>query len=203
MDLSDIGIDKGRLCEVIVTTYHEDGSPNAAPMGVIGMGRDRLLLRVHTNTDTWENIRRGGSCVINIVFDPMLFLVCSLHGRHKGPVEVETRRVKKASSVNAPYLVDAHAYLEAELESCKSVQREDVHGSATIAEINMVARGIEILSPFPIAPNRGFFAAVELAIALSRRETRDVKRYMDIIKRTLGAGESKRIEEFVNETLGT
>ncbi len=53
----------------------------------------------------------------------------------------------------------------------------------------------------PTAPSRGFYAAVELAIALSRGRKKDIKPYLDIINKTLPKNESDEIEEFVREYL--
>lgn len=197
MDLRDIGIGEGWLCEAIVTTYHEDGSPNAAPMGVRGGGRDVVVLKVHRDTDTYENILRGRCCVINIVFDPLLFLRCALYGRHKGPSEIEAGDVEPADHVDAPYLVGASAYVEAELEEVEDFAKSDAYGMAMGSKMTLRVRDIRVLSPFPAAPNRGFFAAMELAIALSRGRTEDVPRYMEVIKKTLPEERSLEIEGFV------
>jgi uncharacterized protein len=201
MALSSIGICRGSLSEVIVTTYHSDGAPNAAPMGVLGLSGDNILLRVHRDTDTFENIRREGCCVVNIVFDPLLFLRCALVGRHMGSEVVETLDVLRAEVVSAPYIKAANAYVEAELLSCEYVNREDSFGPASVAKMTLNAVNTVVLSPFPMAPNRGFFAAIEIAVLLSREEGKDVPGYLEVVKKTLPPEESEAVVDFVKNFL--
>jgi hypothetical protein len=201
MDLLDIGIEKESLCEAIITTYHPDGTPNAAPMGIWGASSDVAILRVHRDTDTYENIKRTNCCVINIVFDPILFLRCSLQGRHKGSTEIESVNVEPAVLVNAPYLKAAHAYVQAELKDAEEIKMNDNIGAATIAKMTLQAKDIHVLIPLPTAPNRGFYAAIELAITLSRSRIKDIQPYLDIIKKTLPRAESDTIGDFVKEFL--
>ena len=201
MALSSIGIVEGGLSEAIVTTYHDDGRPNAAPMGVLGLGGEEILLRVHRDTDTFENIGRGGCCVVNIVFDPLLFLRCALVGRHKGSTEIETGDVLRAKVVSAPYLKAASAYVEAELLSCEYVNRKDGFGRVSVAKMTLKAVNTVVLSPFPVAPNRGLFAAIEIAVLLSRGVKKDVKGYLAVIKKTLPPEESEAVVDFVKNFL--
>jgi hypothetical protein len=201
MDLRDIGIKKDSICEAIVTTFHKNGTPNAAPMGILGIERNTVMLKVHKSTDTYVNILRSRCCVINFVFDPLLFLKCALYGKHKGPSEIELQGMKKAYVVEAPYLEHANAYVEAELEKCEEVRKRDEYGSVMVSRMTLKAKNIKILAPFPVAPNRGLFAGIELAIALSRGMTKDVQGHVAVIKKTLPHDESKRIEEFVNNYL--
>ncbi|MFV2040971.1 MAG: DUF447 domain-containing protein [Candidatus Hydrothermarchaeales archaeon] len=202
MVLSSIGICRGRLSEVIVTTYHNDGAPNAAPMGVLGLGGDNILLRVHRDTDTFENIRREGCCVVNVVFDPLLFLRCALVGRHKGSKVVETLDVLRAKVVSAPYIKGTNTYVEAELLSCEYVNSRDSFGPASVAKLTLKAVNIVVLSPFPVAPNRGLFAAIEIAVSLSRGMEKDVQGYLEVVKKTLPPEESEAVVDFVNSFVG-
>ncbi len=201
MNLSDIGIKKGSLSEAIITTYHPDGTPNAAPMGIFGASDAEVILRVHSDTDTNENIMRTNCCVINIVFSPLLFLRCSLQGRHKGSTEIEQIKSKPANLVSAPYLTSAHAYVQAELKGVEGIKMDDDFGAATIAKMTLRAKEMKVLIPMPTAPNRGLFAAIELAITLSRSRKKEIQPYLDIIKKTLPRAESDEIAEFVKDYL--
>jgi len=202
MNISGLGFRKGSLSEAIVTTYHEGGVPNAAPMGVIGLGDGNVLLRVHKGTDTFVNILREGCCVVNVVFDPLLFLRCALLGRHKGSDVVETMDVIQAPGVSAPYIKDVNAYFEAELVSCEYVNRTNGFGSASIAKITLKAVKTAVLSPFPVAPNRGLFAAIEIAVSLSRGVNKDIQGYLKVVKKTLPPEEAEAVVEFVNSFIG-
>jgi hypothetical protein len=201
MMLSDVGIGKESLSEAIITTYHSDGKPNAAPMGVFGASEAEVILRVHRNTDTYENIMRTNCCVINILFDPLLFLRCSLQGNHKGSDEIESFDSEPANLVDAPYLNSAHAYVQAELKGVEEFKMSDAIGATTIARMTLRAKDIQIIKPFPTIPNRGFFAAIELAITLSRGREKNIQHYLEIIKKTLPKAESDEIGEFVKEFL--
>jgi hypothetical protein len=201
MNLADLGIIKGGLYETIITSFHLDGTPNAAPMGIYGKEGCEIGLMVHKKTDTYANIFRSKCCVINLVYDPLIFLRCSLYGKNKGPLEVEHRGTKHAGHVNAPYIEEAHAYIEAELKSCEEIDRKDEFGETTLAKMVLVVKNITMLSPFPAAPNRGFFAAIELAISLSRGGKKNNQHYLDIIKKTTTPDDYKKILELVNNFL--
>jgi hypothetical protein len=198
MDLEDIGIKRGRICESIVTTFHEDETANAAPMGVLGTGIGEVILKVHRNTDTFENILRTECCVINIVFDPLLFLKAALFGRNKGSGEIELEKTGIAGLVYAPYLKAAEAYIQTELKSFDEIRKKDVLGDAIIGKMTLRVIDIQLLKAFPVAPNRGFYAGIELAIALSRDRISEAQRHLSVIKKTLPAVESKEIEELVD-----
>jgi hypothetical protein len=198
MDLEELGIKKGRLCETIVTTFHENGTPNAAPMGVTGEGHDTVVLRVHKATDTYENLLRENCCVLNVVFDPILFLTCALLGKHKGSKVVESKMTGRAGKVNAPFLKTAHAYLETKVKDVEEFNSTDHLGNSKGAVITLKIVDGCILHPFPQTPNRGFFSAIELAISLSRGNKDDVKNHLQVIKKCLSEEESERIKEFVD-----
>jgi hypothetical protein len=83
---------------------------------------------------------------------------------------------------------------------CVLFDRKDSYGTSRVAKLTLKVKHNEVLRPFPIAPNRGFFAALELAISLSRGET-NVKKNIEVIKKTLPPAESKRIEIFVQDYL--
>jgi uncharacterized protein len=46
-DLYSLNMKKGMLYETIVTTCNQDGTPNAAPLGVICKDQDRIVLRLY------------------------------------------------------------------------------------------------------------------------------------------------------------
>ncbi len=196
MEISDLGFVNGRLCETIVTTYHPDGKPNSAPMGVYGSD-GKLVLRIHEDTDTFANIMQSKCCVVNIVFDPWLFLRCALFGRGKGSSVIESKDTLKASNVHAPFLKNAHAYVQVVLTKMEKAVKLDSLGSSNAMKMVFEVKDITVLREFPSAPNRGFFAAIELAIALSRGRSIQVERLLNIIKKTLPEEESNKIEETV------
>lgn len=73
IDLSLIGMEKGRQYETIITTRNNDGSKNAAPIGVICAGNDKIINRIFKGSRTLENIMREREFTVNITHDPELF----------------------------------------------------------------------------------------------------------------------------------
>ena len=73
IDLSLIGMEKGRQYETIITTKNEDNTKNAAPIGVICAGDDKIINRIFKGSHTLENIIRERQFTVNITHDPELF----------------------------------------------------------------------------------------------------------------------------------
>lgn len=201
--LSELGFAVDRICECIVTTYNEDGSPNAAPMGVRGFSEKELSMRIHTDHDTFANLLRMRACVVNIVHDPYLFLRTALLGKGKGggEPEVSPGEVAATKAVDAPHLKAATAYVEAELISHEERTIEDKYGRNKVSNVRLKVRRITAKVKHPIAVNRGLSAAIELAIRLSRGEKDELDGYLGIMKKTLGANEFARIKDFLDDYL--
>ncbi|MFQ6105770.1 MAG: DUF447 domain-containing protein [Candidatus Hydrothermarchaeaceae archaeon] len=189
--ISELGFKKGSIVECIVTTYNEDKSSNAAPMGIITENEKEVSINIHTSSDTYYNIIRNRCCVLNIVFDPYLFLKTALSGSGKAGAEPEVcgKEVGK-SEVNAPFLKDAAAYIEAVLVNHKE-ETEFSHVRCSVSKVVVEKK-------HPFAVNRGLYAAVEAAIALSRG-SRDIEGHMDIMRKALPQGEYSRIEKLLEE----
>ncbi len=201
MDLLDIGIKRGSLCELIVTTSHEDDSPNAAPMGIRGIDGRSFEMRVHTDTDTYENLMRGRRCALNVIHDPLVFLRCALQGHKSGSSEVESVSFETSEGSGVPYLSEAQAYVEAVLGDADILDMVDPRGSAKVAKTVFRVRDIRVLKPYPVAPNRGFFAGLELAIALTRGLQGKVDDLLAIMSKTLCEEDFREVERFVNDYL--
>ena len=73
IDLSLIGMEKGRQYETIITTKNEDNTKNAAPIGVICAGDDKIINRIFKGSKTLNNIIREREFTVNITHDPELF----------------------------------------------------------------------------------------------------------------------------------
>ncbi len=76
--LSTIGMEKGRQYETIITTKNEDGSRNAAPIGVICASEDKIINRIFKGSRTLENIIREKEFIVNITHDPEIFRISTL-----------------------------------------------------------------------------------------------------------------------------
>ena len=73
IDLSLIGMEKGRQYETIITTQNCAGVKNAAPMGVLCSGGDIILNRIFKGSHTLDNILSEKEFVVNITHSPELF----------------------------------------------------------------------------------------------------------------------------------
>ncbi len=71
-------MEKGRQYETIITTKNSDGSKNAAPIGVICAGNDKIINRIFKGSHTLENIMREKDFTVNITHDPELFTISTL-----------------------------------------------------------------------------------------------------------------------------
>ena len=78
INLASIGMEKGRQYETIITTKNEDGTKNAAPIGVICAGENKIINRIFKGILTLENIIREREFIVNITHDPELFTVSIL-----------------------------------------------------------------------------------------------------------------------------
>lgn len=78
IDLSLIGMEKGRQYETIITTKNQDGSKNAAPIGVICAGNDKIINRIFKGSHTLDNIIRERQFTVNITHDPDFFTTATL-----------------------------------------------------------------------------------------------------------------------------
>lgn len=200
---SDLGIVEGAIAECLVTTYNEDGSPNAAAIGITSKWENAVVMRLHTENDTYHNLMRNGGCAINIVHDPLLFLRAALAGSGKGGAEPEVRddEVSECRRVKAPFIRSASAYIEARLHGHEEYVKEDRHGRSEVSRVECEVLGIKVNKRFPMAVNRGLNAAIELAIHLSRGEKEGLEEHLKIIERVLPKNEYDEILGFIKAYL--
>ena len=78
IDLALIGMEKGKQYETIITTKNSDNIQNAAPIGVICSGKDKVLCRIFKGGKTLENICNQKEFTVNITHDPELFMLSTL-----------------------------------------------------------------------------------------------------------------------------
>ena len=78
IDLKLIGMEKGRQYETIITTKDARNNQNAAPIGVICSGKDKILNRIFKGSHTLENIITQREFIVNITHDPELFAISTL-----------------------------------------------------------------------------------------------------------------------------
>lgn len=78
IDLSSIGMEKGRQYETIITTKNSHGKSNAAPIGVLCAGENKVLSRIFKGSHTLENIIQQKEYIVNITHDPELFMLSTI-----------------------------------------------------------------------------------------------------------------------------
>jgi hypothetical protein len=193
-----LGFKKGRIVEAVVTTYNRDTTPNAAPMGVFSADKT-LVLKVHKSSDTCGNILRTGGCVVNLVYDPLLFLKSALTA--KGEPEVQLEDTGEAETVYAPFLKNSHAYLESKLLGTRRYLKRDRYGASEVFMFRFGVMKIEVLKKYPVGFNRGLAAAIELAINLSRGKKEGWEEQVRIMKRVLSTKEYREIISFLKQQL--
>lgn len=72
-DLKRLGFTENSFVETILVSKNNDGSYNAAPMGVIRR-EDQLEIRVYKSSKTYNNLIDDTCVSLNITDDPILFL---------------------------------------------------------------------------------------------------------------------------------
>lgn len=70
IDLSLIGMEKGRQYETVITTENCEKIKNAAPIGVLCSGPDMILNRIFKGSHTLENIISQRKFIVNITHYP-------------------------------------------------------------------------------------------------------------------------------------
>ena len=159
MNISDMGFLPGRIMEAIVTTYNTDKSPNAAPIGIYPLGEAEIQMDAHAPSDTRSNLLRTGACVVNVVFDPHLFLKCAILGSAKGEAENEVSKDETipAENIEAPVLKEANAWIELKMQTSEEKTRRDEHGEMKFSRIVCKVENTGVNKKYPIAINRGVF----------------------------------------------
>ena len=78
INLSSIGMEKGRQYETIITSKNADGTYNAAPIGVICSGPAKVVCRIFKGSHTLENIIYQKEYFVNITHDSEIFRMSTL-----------------------------------------------------------------------------------------------------------------------------
>ena len=78
IDLSLIGMEKGKQYETIITTHDSENNQNGAPIGVICSGPDKVVCRIFKGSHTLDNICSQREFVVNITHDAELFRMSTL-----------------------------------------------------------------------------------------------------------------------------
>jgi hypothetical protein len=171
-------MEHGLLYETIVTTRNPDGTPNAAPIGVICKGSDEVVVYLHEGSQTFDNVRCEKSFCVNILRDPMVFVESTIGNLDCTKFQIHDQ----GFSING-----TEAFFSVEVTSEKLVQREDHLGSSTLnvvrARILEVIKNQEHVHPL----NRAIYGIIEALVYLSRIDLvseDERKSYLDKLSET-------------------
>jgi len=78
INLSTIGMKKGKQYETIVSTKNSQNVKNAAPIGILCSGNDKVVCRIFKGRKTLDNILSQKEFIVNITHDPELFMLSTI-----------------------------------------------------------------------------------------------------------------------------
>jgi Uncharacterized conserved protein len=159
LSLYSLGMGKGLLYETIVTTKNPDGTPNAAPIGVICKEKDEIVFYLHKGSKTFDNVQREKSFHVNILNDPMVFVESTIGNLESAEFQ---------ANGGGFYIKSAEAFFRAEVTHEKLVQRKDHLGTSITnvirARVLEVVKNQEHVQPL----NRAIYGIIEALVYLSR-----------------------------------
>ncbi|HII83257.1 MAG TPA: DUF447 family protein, partial [Methanobacterium subterraneum] len=121
LGLYSLDMEKGLLYETIVTTKNPDGTPNAAPIGVICKADDEIVFYLHKGSKTFDNVQREKNFHVNILNDPLVFVESTI-----GNLEIAEFQADDGGF----FIKSAEAFFRAEVTHEKLVQRKDHLGTS-------------------------------------------------------------------------
>ncbi|WP_414468390.1 DUF447 domain-containing protein [Methanobacterium sp. ACI-7] len=175
-DLSSIGMKKGLLYETIITTNNEE-LPNAAPIGVICKNNSEVVLYLYEGTHTLENIKSNKRFVVNILRDPLIFVLSTI-----GELSADYFKEYK----DGFFINSADAFGVFEVNNIKEVEKKD---AISESKMNVVTASLEdiVINKENVQPlNRAIFAIIESLVYVSR---------INIVDEDTSNEYSKRIKE--------
>jgi hypothetical protein len=147
--LDRLGFSEDCIVETILVTRNQDGSNNAAPLGVTRKGAS-LTVQPFKTSQTYGNLVREGSVSINISDDPLLFLATAFKDE-----------VKDQPNFDEMGLRSADAVIYSEIDGM-------LNESELRATFSLLPKDIVIKSPYPTVFSRGRSKAIEAIIHTTR-----------------------------------
>src|SRR3990170_685398 len=177
--LADLGFQKGVIVETVVSTYGEDGKPNAAPMGVVMEDPQRIVIRPHTSSLTYKNLQSKRCAVVNVTSDPELFYRTAFkEANPEGRIPLGW--FQRAETVDAPRMRMADATIEVELKDTSNFDKERINA---LCQVKLI-RASKVL---PQVYCRALYAVIESVVHATR------------IKVLIGADpEQERVQSLLN-----
>lgn len=142
--------------EIILSTYCDDGQPNAAPMGIKFLRNNRVFIRLFKGTLTLKNVMKRRCAIANVTSDPILFYKTTFKEKKQLPKNYFYR----SKIIDAPYLRSADGYVQMTLVKWKN-KRNFVETEFYVKKMNLKKLKSELYS-------RGSHAIIEVIIHSTR-----------------------------------
>lgn len=157
IDLASIGMEKGRQYETVITTENCENIKNAAPIGVICAGRDKILNRIFKGSKTLENIISQKEFIVNITHSPEIFTASTLGNLPQSQFNSDSA------------LICADAYFKCEVISLTEAVKQSDPVKKKGEAIVIKSKVTELIINKPTsAMNRGFGYVIESLSNLTR-----------------------------------
>ena len=171
IDLTEIGMFKGQQYESIISTANSDGTLNAAPIGILCRGKDKVMCRIFKGIHTLDNIIAQKEFIVNITQNPELFTWSLLDNLEKNDFN-EDGSIKNVD-----------CYFRCEVTSIKeAVKQSDPIRNKSKANV-IKADVTELIINKPVeAYNRAFSYVIESLTNFSRIDNADAEKrkyYLD------------------------
>lgn len=166
VSLKEIGLTERSSAEIVLTTFHQNGTPHASAMGVRVSGESKVLLRIFTNTVTFQNLLRSGAAVINVVRDPEILAKLAL--KDLFDFEEADLRFKSSKCVNAPHLEKADTFVEIEIKTLQKEKISDELGASEVAHFEAEVKYIDVQNPNVRPLRRSESLVIESAILATK-----------------------------------
>jgi hypothetical protein len=174
IDLTNIGMFKGQQYETIISTVDSDNNMNAAPIGILCRGKDKVMCRIFKGSHTLENIISQKEFTVNITQNPELFTWSLLNN-------LEMTDFNEDKSIK-----NVDCYFKCEVTSIKeAVKQSDPiknKGEANVIKADVVE--LTINNPTKVY-NRAFSYVIESLANFSRIDIVDNEKrkyYLDSFK---------------------
>jgi hypothetical protein len=159
-NLDDLRFFKDTIGETIVSTYDVDGQPDAAPMGVVIAGNERLRIRPYLSSLTYKNLQAKKCAVVNVTSNAELFYLTAFKEANPDG-KLSPDLFEKAEAVDAPRLREAEAFIEVLVAETGSFGAERAE---FLCDVQLVKASREL----PKVYCRAQFATIEAIIHATR-----------------------------------
>jgi hypothetical protein len=132
--LADLGFCKGVIYETILSTYNQNGSPNAAPMGVTMQSEQQVALNIFNSSSTLKNLQANKSAVINLTSN-IDAIYKSAFKEANINAELPQEWFESAETVNAPKLKFADATIEIAIDRLTPIDSQKTKATCSVKQI--------------------------------------------------------------------